>query len=261
MKISVKVDISGLERKLQRLKEDQVPFATAKALTQTAHAVNEAIKSEMRSRFKGGPTPYSLRAFKVKASTKRDLRAVVSLRQDSPGKGTVWHKALAHLFIGGKREYKKMEGAFYRIGVLPRGFMMVPGAACPLDGNGNPPPALIIQLISYFNAFGEQGYQANMSDKRRSKLANYSKSGYRKINGVVYFISRGPGTWFGREQHLPAGIWAKHGTHGVLVAPIFMFVKDGNWDQKIDLERLARSTVKREFPILFSKALREATAR
>lgn len=263
MKISVKVDISGLERKLQRLVNDQVPFATAKALTQTAHAVNEAIKSEMRSRFKGGPTAYSLRAFKIKAATKRDLRAVVSLRDDSPGKGTIWHKALGHLFMGGTRKYKSMEGAFNRIGVLPNGFMMVPGAACPLDGNGNPPRSLIVQLISYFKAFGEQGYKSNMTDKRRGTLAKAgrSESGYKTINGVVYFISRGPGTWYGRPQHLPAGIWAKSGTHGVKVAPVFLFVKAGHWGKAIDLDSLARATVAREFPKRFSVALREATSR
>lgn len=260
MKISVKVDISGLERKLQRLKEDQVPFATAKAITQTAHAVNEAIKSEMRSRFKGGPTPYSLRAFKVKAATKRDLRAVVSLRDDSPGKGTIWHKALGHLFTGSTREYKKMEGAFYRIGMLHKGLMMVPGSACPLDGNGNPPPSFIVQLISYFNAFGEQGYKANMTDKRRGKLAKtgHSTAGYKSINGVVYFISRREGVWGGRPQHLPAGIWAKSGTHGVNVAPVFLFVKAGHWGKAIDLETVAKATVNREFPRRFSIALKEA---
>lgn len=263
MKISVKVDISGLERKLQRLKEDQVPFATAQALTQTAHAVNEAIKSEMRSRFKGGPNPYSLRAFKVEKATKHDLRAVVRLRDDAPSKGNAWDKSLAHLFTGGKRRYKRMEGAFNHIGVLPKGFMMVPGAACPLDGNGNPPPSFIVQLISYFNAFTEQGYKANMTDKRRDQLAKItrSKTGGMRINGVVYFISRGKGEWFGRPQHLPAGIWAKSGTHGVKVAPVFLFVKAGHWGKAIDLGAIARATVAREFPKRFSVALRAATAR
>ncbi len=97
-----------------------------------------------------------------------------------------------------------------------------------------------------------------MSDKRRDKLAKRSKSGYKKIRGVEYFISRGPGTWFGRPQHLPAGIWAKTGTHGVVVAPIFLFVKAGQWGKAIDIESIARATVSREFSKRFSVALRDA---
>lgn len=129
----------------------QVRFAAAKALTRTAHAVNRSVQDTMRTTFKGGATPYSLRAMRVQAATKENLQAIVALRSDAPGKGTPWDKALGHLFTGGGRAWKRMEGAFRAIGVLPPGFIMVPGGACPLDAYGNPPRALIVQLISYLD--------------------------------------------------------------------------------------------------------------
>lgn len=124
--------------------------------------------------------------------------------------------------------------------------------ANPLDNFGNPKPSLIVKLIAYFNAFGEQGYRANMTDKRRERLAK--KSG-NKIGGVVYFISRGKGMWYGRQQHLAAGIWAKRGTHGVDIAPVFLFVKKGSYRQVIDLSSIGESTVIRHWKPEFDREL------
>lgn len=255
--LTIGVEIKGLDAIRASLNGmgKQVDFATAKALTRTAHAVNRGVQDAMRSTFKGGATPYSLRAMRVKAATRENLSAIVALRDDAPGKGTPWSKALGHLFNGGPRAWKRMEGAFRRIGVLPQGQIMVPGSACPLDGYGNPPRSLIVQLIAYFNAFNQQGFRANMTDKRRANLAG-KRGG--KITGVEYFISRGPGMWYGRQQRLPAGIWSRTGTHGSDIKPVFMFVNAGSYRKLIDLERIARSIVAKVWDVEFTAAMAEA---
>lgn len=258
--ITVKID--GLQATMAHLanQQKQVRYAASRAINNVAFAVNAEIKEEMKRTFKGGATPYTLSAFKVIKASREDLTATVALRLDSGGKARSYDKTLKHLFTGGTRTWKGMEGAFRRLGVLPEGHMLVPGAACPLDGYGNPPRALIVQLISYFNAFGEVGYKANMSDKRRARLAKVGRtaSGYKTIGGVQYFVSRGRGMWYGRPQHLPAGIWSKTGVHGVDVKPVFMFVRTGRWRQFIDLQRLGQQVVAKRWQQEFERELATA---
>lgn len=257
----IKVKLEGLDVVAARLAGmgKQVDFAAAKALTVTAHAVNEDVRGEMKKLIAGGPTAYTLRAMRVTAAKRNSLTATVELRNESPGKGSNWHKALAHLFTGGNRHIRRMERAFQAAGILPSGmFMSIPNKsswAIKINAHGNPSPGFIVQLISYFNAFGEQGYKANMTDKRRKSIAKTKVvDGYKKINGAVYFIS----TRRGQTKHLQPGIWAKRGTHGIDVAPVFLFVRRPQYRQKMNLEAIAQKRVKSDWQANFNQAVAQA---
>lgn len=253
MVLNVQIDLSEVNKLLKDTMPKVAKNATVATLTDAAWYGNTKIKQAMKEKFKGGATNFSLKAFKVERATTGKFESSVGLRVDGQGKGGLYNEVLEHLFHGGNRAYKNMERAFYRLGVLNSGYIMVPGAGCKLDGFGNPAPSFITQLISYFGGFSEQGYRANMKDKRKKSLAKYGKTerGYKIINGVVYFISRGPGNWFGgrswaqgRTQHLPAGIWRKTGMYGVKVQPVFLFVRRGGYQQIINLEDIAQQTQK-----------------
>ena len=260
--MKIGIEVSGLREVVARLPgfEKQVRYAASRALNNIAFTVNTEVKDEMRRTFRGGATPYTLAAFRVGKATRESLVATVALRGDSGGKARSYDVTLRHLFTGGTRTWKNMEGAFRRIGALNSGFMMVPGKACPLDSYGNPPRSLIVQLISYFGAFGEAGYRANMTDRRKARLAKVGRSerGYKTIGGVEYFISRGKGMWYGRPQSLPAGIWSRTGIHGSDIKPIFMFVRVGRWRQFIDLARIADTVVGRRWAAEFRAELAKA---
>lgn len=264
----ITVEVKGLNEVSARLKgmQKQISYAASRALTSMAYQSNAVLKSRMQSDFKGGATRYSLAAMKVTKATRETLKSILELRTDTPGKSRPYDKAIGHLFRGGTRHWRRMEGAFRRIGALQNSQVMaVPREsswANPLDTYGNPKPSFIVQLISYFSAFGEVGYKANMTDKRRAVLAKSKQSvaGYKTINGVVYFISRGRGMWFGRPQHLPAGIWAKRGTHASDVAPVFLFVRAGTYRQMIDLHAIGAAVVDKNFNEEFNKELTRALA-
>ncbi len=49
---SIKVDISGALASLTRFRQDQIPFATAKALTNTAQAARDAVRAKLPSQFR-----------------------------------------------------------------------------------------------------------------------------------------------------------------------------------------------------------------
>lgn len=266
MKVAVRIEGIDAVQAMLRGNGQKVTRAAATAMNRTIRAVRFDIVDKVKAGTQGGATSYTQRAFGLKEASEGNLEASTFLRDDAPAKGTPWSKALGHLFTGGSRSFKKMEGAFRRIRALPSGWMIVPGSACPLDGFGNPPRSLIVQLIAYFNAFGEQGYKANMKDKRRAKLANAGRtaSGYKTINGVEYFISYGrygkPGgdryTHGKFSQHLAPGIWARSGTHGSKVVPIFMFVRRGQWAKKFDIDQIGTRTVDRLWSKNFDAAMR-----
>jgi len=258
----IKIEIKGLDEVRRQLGSlaKQANYAASRALNETAKRVQTKTHDEMKRVF-DRPTPYTLRSMKVERSDKRNLRAIVRLRDDAPGKGTPWVNALGHHFGGGNRAWRKFEGALMRIGILPSGMVAVPPKgsswAMQLDAYGNIPRGKLVQLLAYFNAFGEQGYKANMTDKRRRSLAKQGRtdSGYKTIGGVQYFaVSRR----LGIARHFHPGIWARRGIHGSDVAPVILFVRKPSYQRRIDLERIARDIVTKDFNDLFNRELAAA---
>ncbi len=72
-KITVNVDFSKLTAKIANARQ-QVPFATALALTKTAHNVKAALVTEMSSVFKA-PSSFTLRSLTVTRAEKANLLA------------------------------------------------------------------------------------------------------------------------------------------------------------------------------------------
>lgn len=259
MQINVKIDISSTMRQLD-LAQKQARFALAGAMNDTAFKVRDAVKGEMEQRF-DRPTPYILRSIQVtKRASRDDLRAVIEPRYMG-GKGVDPSNVLRASVTGGARKQKASERAFNRAGVLPNGYSMVPGEQCPLDQFGNIKGSFLVQLLSYFQAFGEQGYKANMTDRRKASLAKMGRSaaGYKTINGVVYFVAYGR-LRSGRTSHLHPGIWAKSGTHGVIVKPIIMFVRQPVYRKAIDLDVIGQRVVQATFEPAFNRRYAAALA-
>lgn len=241
----------------------QVRFAGRQALNATAYSARGALRDEMEKRFKG-VTPFIKRAVEVSLATSENLQAAVYLRYPG-GKGVDPNSVLQAEIVGGPRNDKRAELAFKRIGLMAPGEYMVPGRDFPqekIDAYGNVKGSFITQLISYFQAFGEVGYRANMTDKRKRQLAKFGKNerGFRTIGGVQYFVSRGRGTYFGRgswkhgqDQRLPAGIWARSGLHGMKIKPIFLFVRRPRYKAVLPFDDIVLQSAAEAFPIHMRK--------
>jgi len=74
--VSVRDDIDALARWARVIASDQLPFATAAALTQVARDAADDVKAAL-PQYLDKPTPFTLRAFRVQRAEKRDLRAAV----------------------------------------------------------------------------------------------------------------------------------------------------------------------------------------
>lgn len=250
MKISVSSNVDDLVRRMRDVRQRQLAFATAKALTATAQAVQAAEVKEMADVF-DRPTPYTLSGTFVKSATKDRLTAVVGLK-DFAGKGTPASKFLTSQIRGGARNLKRFERALRSVGALPDDMRAVPGSGAKLDAYGNMDRGQIVQILSYFRAFPEAGYRANMSERQRARLARGSRR--TGALGFAYFVGR-PG-----DGKLPLGIWQRfrsaHG--GTALKPVLIFVRWAQYQAIFDFEFVARTTIEREWPRQFERAWAEA---
>jgi len=246
----IQVKIHGLENLKIKLAAAprQIAYATARALTKTAQAVQEKQKREMRDVF-DRPTPYTLDSTYIKPATKQKLMAKVGLK-DFSGKGIPAVKFLQAQVRGGSRRMKKFERALQSVGAMPQGFRAVPGSAAQLDQYGNMKPSQIVQILSWFKTFpGYQiGYLANMSDKRRASL----QKGSKKRQGFAYFAGR-PG------NRLPDGIWQRFTfASGSAIKPVLIFVRNANYQAIYDFYYVAQKTAERELPSQVNAAVEHA---
>lgn len=241
-----------LLRQIHGLTGAQAAKAYAKALNDTGFQIRRAMQDEMRAVF-DRPTDYILRSPRVRMATAAKLSVTIEPTYIG-GKGIDPQKILDAQTWGGRRRDKRSEVALKRAGILPAGYQ----TAIPSDDRGGPYPgsddgkgnlrgAFLVQLISYFHAFGEQGYTANMSAKGYQRVHR----GTKKQAGRRYFVAYGKtrggpritqkGEQDERTAHLAPGIWAVSGTGGALVRPVLMFVKPGRgYQPRFDMDKVAK---------------------
>lgn len=235
----------------------QVPFATAKALTVTAQAVNREMQAEMKSKIEGGSTAFTLRSLRVKAATKTSLAAEVFVREDSGGASRPYVETLGQLYNSGARRWKKIEGLLKGRGLMPEGYQIVPGGAAPISPNGN------MYKSSYAEMLGilKSGLR-NLQIYRKTGLGKEPKS-------IGYFVIQ-PG-----HPRLLPGIYrritvltrdsrstARHVTlaRTSAIEPWLIFVRPGRYRQIFNLEKTAAVVVSRVFQPAFDAALKQAMA-
>ena len=239
---------SSIDRELgfvATLYADQMPFATARALTKTQQLVQAGLQAEMGKVFEN-PTPYTMSSLRLEPATKQTLRSRVWLKDDT-FKGTPATKYLGPQVDGGERSLKRFERALQHRGILPPGMVAVPGAAAQVDQYGNVISSQIVQILSYFDAFPQQGYRANMTQRRRDNLAK-GKNGAR---GYSYFaLSQAEGKLLpGIYQRMSYGNDARisHLQRGA-AKPVFIFVAMPTYRRLLDWYGVAQRITEAEFP-------------
>lgn len=252
--INVKTNIDQVLKALNDVGRRQVPFAASKALNQAVFKAAEATKKEMRSVF-DRPTPWVLGGVRYRKSTKAKLEASVDFDFWGNKQSVTVEQVLAAEVHGGVRKRKRHEIALERVGILPRGMGIVPGAAAKLDAYGNMSAGQINQIISWFQGFGEQGYKANINDKGRKRIGrDKKKSGAR---GFAYFALRRP------HGKLLPGVYQRFKTgFGSAVKPVMIFVPMPNYRRRLDFfgiaQRVALDEFNRTFEAELSAAIRTA---
>jgi hypothetical protein len=197
----------------------------------------------MRDVFRS-PTPYTLSSVRMKPATSATLAATVELKDDAT-KATPATRFLAPQIQGGPRGQKRFERALQAVGAMPAGYRAVPGQAARIDAYGNMSRGQIVQILSYFKAFPEMGYKANMTAQGRAKLARSTN----RRQGFVYFVGR-PG------DRLPLGIYQRFSFGaGSAVKPVLLFVRSAVYQERFDFAYVVQTTVEKGFQAEFTKAV------
>ena len=238
MQIDIRHNIDVIVARLNSNRRDQIPFATAKALTKSVQIARDEL-AVMTTKVFDRPTPYTQNAFYVRPATKAKLVASVGIKDEAP-KGTPADRYLRPQIEGGGRNLKRMERALQSKGLMPGGSYAIPGAQAPLDAYGNVPAAFIVRVLSDLQAFGEQGYTANRKGKRRgAKRTNY------------FFVPRkGSQLKPGIYWHLP----------GRMLGIVFRFVSQVAYRKRFDFYGEGKRIAIAAFDEQFAKAFKEAVA-
>ena len=244
--MQVSIQITGLKEAQAQLgtQAKQATYAASRALNTTAYAINDRLKKDMASTFKGGATAYTLRAFSVTKADKATLTATVALRTDTQGAALAYNKALGHLFTGGPRKFKKLEGWLRSKRLLPAGLTVAPGAGMPLDSYGNMRRAALTEML------GVIGTQL-------TNLQVYRKTGAGKAQKAVGYFVILPGS---KGGHHP-GIYKRMQTGtSSAITPMVLYVNPANYRKFIDLDKLGREVVAQKFQPAFDAELARAMA-
>lgn len=251
--ISIRNNFPEIINRLEKVAPKQVDFAVMITINKAAYEASQEIKQEIRKVF-AGPTPWVVNGVRYRKATKGKLRAIVHLDFWGNKQGVTVEKVLDAQIYGGQRRLKRFEVALSRIGILPSGMAVVPGSAAEMDQRGNMKAGQIIQILSWFKAFGEQGYSANMRDGGRRLGRDKKRTGQR---GFSYFVLK--------ERHgkLPPGIYKRFQLgFGSAVKPVMIFVRLPSYRPRLNFggvgTRAVIRVVRDELPAAVANAVRTA---
>ena len=228
MQIKVDVQVGAFARGMR----DQLPFASARALTQTARAARDDLSKAIEQKF-DSPTPWIKGGTFSTSASKDSLQAWVGVKDT--GARVSQAKWIKEHFGGGARGSKPMELAMQAMGILPAGWLAVPSKdGVRKDAYGNVPKVVIARVLTAI---------------RNKEKAKRGADSFRVI--VVK-----PNDNVKRSRHLSPGIWSisKVGTQ-TIVKPVFLFVERAAYRERMDLPDIVGTTVAREFDARLAAAL------
>lgn len=239
--INISSDIDKLIRWARALAADQVPFATALALTMTGQDVKARLDREIVERF-DRPTAFTRQGLRLYPATKTKLTATVTWREDA--RNWLWPQV-----YGGTRHAKALEKALRAAGHLPSGWVVVPGQGARMDASGNMDRGQVIQILSQLRITMTAGHTRNMSFDDRKAIAAQRKAGGR------FFVVK-PG------QRLKPGVYQREFI-GRNIAPVIIFVHAATYRVRLPLQAISEQVVRARMKPNFAAAWKRvmATAR
>jgi hypothetical protein len=167
---TMKADTDKLQRKLNNLVNAQMPYATSLAINETLKTLETYNKALMRKAF-DRPTKFTMNAFYVQYSNKRNLHGALRRKQMVVGR-----HYLEVQDAGGQRPLKGFEKNF-TMRLAYRGLIhgVMPTENSPLDSHGNMTMAFINKVSSQLGVQRDSAqnkpYQSRVGKRQRRSTA------------------------------------------------------------------------------------------
>lgn len=255
MRIKIGTDAMGVAQAMKSAAGRQVRFALTNTVNDLAFKAQSEHKRYANQVF-DRPTRWTENATMVRKATKtvgsmRYLSAWVQLKGDA-FKGNPATKYLKAQAMGGKRADKRSESALRAKGILPNGYqtLVMPKYQ---DKHGNIRGPLMVKILSYLRAFGEQGYNMNRNMSKAQRKAALRTMKAINQNADKYFVMTS------RKTKKPVGIFERksgRAQNGMQKAePVLMFIRSPTYTKRYDLpghvvrtiRKTWRSTWKRNY--------------
>ena len=223
----------------------RLPKTMGKALRDTVFDVRTGIYAEMLDSF-DRPTPFIVPSNIKRPGKRGSLFAEYDMQKFY---GRVWVKdigptkgaepiILPHI-VGGQREYKRMEKALYREGILPKGMQTVPGRGARLNKYGNIPGSQITQMLSYLKANPDYRQNRTAASEARAK----AKAEKKKVSYVSYFVVRDRrGEVYGIKKR----------TSRYKADWFLIFVDKFSYEKRLEFQLAGELTIQRQWPKNFA---------
>ena len=241
--ISVKAETKQVEQYLTRIERQQLPFATALALTRTAQHIQKRTLPAMLPRILDRPAPFTMRGFYIIPARKKDPtpQAVVQIKDgvtSQPGRGntpgTPAFEYLRPQIQGGRRNAKSHERKLRRLGILGADEFTVPGQGMRLDRYGNLTGATYSKILA-----DVQGSDVGIAQ------------GFGQAT-----TRRGRKRYFYHPNLRPRGIYLRTSRRKLIVA--LLFVKSPRYQPRFDFHGISARVARKQFPLELRKALARA---
>lgn len=243
IRLDARDTLAPIIRGVPEIHRRHLPFAIARALTQSAQVAKHEAEEEIRSVF-DRPTPFTQRALFVRRAEKTTLAADIHFKDFAP-KGVPAGRYLAPQIEGTARVTKAFERRLAAVGAIPPGTFLVPTKHADLDGHGNMRPGQIVKILSALRA------QRNPEQNLR---ADGKSRGKRRREG--YFVVK-PGATRGG---LPPAIYKVEARGlGRVVLPILTFARGTPaYTQRFDFTGVAIRSYRATGTRLLQRSIREA---
>jgi hypothetical protein len=242
MQINVLADISVLESRIKLL----VPAFREQAmlaLNWTIFNARDAQRAEMSSVF-DRPTSFTLnQTNQVIRASADSLQAETKIRDDASS-GVAPVNYLSPSIYGGQRKVKRFERVLQAHGLMPSGWISIPGNGAKLDAYGNMSRGQIMQILSVLLASESvAGHTSNITDRSRK----------RNKKPRDYFVSTPTlPSPRGVKGRLPYGVYQRLSNRRIVT--ILRFRKEHQYKVRFDYYGVAQAVFARDF----EKSMRKA---
>lgn len=244
----MRVDVRPVTAWMTDIQKQQLPYASALALTRTAQYARRQVIAEMRRDFdrpkpitvneERGPLYLKTASYK-RANDYAEVRIKdTSFKSDPP---LAW---LSPEVRGGARIEKRSEYLLRKAGLLPNGYYAVPGAGARMDKYGNMSTGQVQQILAALGGSRDTQQNASVRSKARNKAI-----------GTYFLASRTRRA----TSHLAEGVWQRSGL--ATVKPVLVFVKGApRYRKRISFFETCDQVARFRFPIEFHVAMKQAIA-
>lgn len=240
--VYINVDASRFERFLTDVERTHLPFVTRIALTNTAKAARDEVRTEMQRVF-NKPVPYTLRGVTFTKADKATPYAEVKIGGEAVGKLPPSAYLYPQVF-GGPRSQKSFERQLLKKGGISPGSVVVPAERAPLNAYGNLSAGFINRVLADLQI--ETGF-AGSTRARTTKSLKRNKN-YRTAR--FFLIGEG-------HRWLEPGVYQRNPQTNA-IWPVLFFVKEQVYKQRLDFHKVVREAAEKHFAPEFAAAFKRA---